>query len=38
MIYGFDCLRDGVVVRHRVPLFDDLGFRQIGLDEVRHAD
>ena len=38
MIYGFDYLRDVLDVRHRIPLFDDLEFRQIGLDEVRHAD
>jgi len=38
MIYGFGYLRDLLDVRHRIPLFDDLAFRQIGLDEVRHPD
>ena len=38
MIYGFGYLRDVLDVRHRIPLSDDLEFRQIGLDEVRHAD
>jgi hypothetical protein len=40
MIYGSEYLRDlgGAGVRHRVPLSDDLEFRQIGLDEVRLVD
>jgi len=37
MIYDSD-YSGPVVVQHRVPLFDDLECRQIGLDEVRHAD